>query len=230
MTVAYLFSLTSLTVYHIANVFINNLMSTQNHNLKTTFYWTLPTSLELVGWFYVSLVTVWTSNLGQIRSVLYIPDDFNLFQALLNSVENLLSKVIGQATAGKLVLVVFWALIGMAVYMLVWASQNLTTEFGNSVALTKYAKPRGSDHKAALKYFVSGLVFRLFAGIILLLYINVVVTILVPYWSDVYRSMIQSWPDPKLITQASLAIVTQTICLHFITILTRLVLLKRRVF
>ncbi|MEI6750992.1 MAG: hypothetical protein WCK69_00365, partial [Candidatus Saccharibacteria bacterium] len=88
--------------------------------IMALLYWILPSGTELVMFTGLSLSTLTLSNAPFLKSVLYLPKDFQLTSAALDSINNLLVKIFGEDVSRFGVVSFFWALVGFGVYVLIW--------------------------------------------------------------------------------------------------------------
>ncbi len=192
--------------------------------------WLLPSAIEISVYVLMALALLAISNFNFISDFLLIPADFSFKEALLGSLENLLAELVGTQMAATLITGIFWGIVGMLVYVFIWLFGNFSTELSNDLAITKYVHPRGSDTYSPLKGLVFRLLFHIFTIVILLVYINVLITVFLPLWTTRYSGLIDLWPQQEAIIRASLAILSQVLALHILTIFVRLLLFRKRVF
>lgn len=203
-------------------------------NYKTTItqtlIWLLPTVVEIAVYALLALITLALSNIDFITEFLLLPPDFSLKTAVLGSVEELLAQLFGQRTAATLITGIFWGVVGMIVYVLIWLFGNFSTELSNDLALSRFMHPRGADTYSPLKGFLFRLIFQFFIGVLVVIYLNLLITVMLPVWATRYNIAVDMWPHAGSIWVILLTLATQVLALHLLTVLFRLLLLRKRIF
>jgi hypothetical protein len=191
--------------------------------------WLLPTSVELVVYLFLSIVTLSLSNSSTLRELFFISPDFDLISAVLQSISDLVQLAVGDQLAAPLSLAIFWALVGMVVYIFIWVGGNFSTELSNDLALTKYIHPRGVDPRSPLRDLISKTIFRFVMVIILIFYTNITTRVLIPLWISRYRIVLEEWPRHLRMRTVIMTLLGQMLTLHLFIVITRLIFLKKRV-
>ncbi len=200
------------------------------NRVMTVIVWFLPTSLELVLYFFLSLFTVFLSNLDVVREILFATGDFNPIRAAVDSITVLLERVVGERVAGSLSLGIFWGLVGLLVNAIWWVGSNFSTELNNDLVFSNYMHPKNYDPKAPLKEFISRSLFRAAIAILFVFYTNFVIREMLPHLTKRYHEILMNFSDDKNIVGLLLAIIGQTLMFHGFVVLTRLLLLRKQVF
>jgi hypothetical protein len=140
-------------------------------------------------------LTLAVSNAGFLRSFVFLPESFQLKSAILDSLNNLVTRLVGDQIARSAIVAIFWALVGLVVYLLIWLVLNFSGELGNDLAITKYVHPRNVDTHSPLRDFVSRVSFQFVTLCVFIFYINLVIGTLLPYFGGLFRTAINDWPS-----------------------------------
>ena len=203
----------------------------KNQNTITSFFsWLLPTATELVAIIGFVIATLTVSNISFFSDFIFLPRDFHIKNQILDSINNLLVQVVGVNVARSAVVAIFWAFVGLLVYAAIWVILNFSDELGNDLAITKYVHPRNVDTQSPLRNFLSRISFQAGMLFVLIFYANMVVSVLLPYCAGLFRTTIRDWPTLQGFQYAILGFVTEMLVLHFLVILIRAFLLRKRVF
>ena len=197
---------------------------------KNLLYWILPSGTELVMFTGLSFITLTLSNAPFLKSVLYLPKDFQLTTATLNSINNLLVKVFGEDASRFGVVSFFWALVGAGVYVLIWLAINFSEELGNDLAVTKYIHPKNIDTHSPLLNMLSRISFQFVALCLFFLYVNILIGALLPYVGEAFRTSITRWPNIASLYYGFLGIILEILALHTAVVLLRSLTLRKRIF
>lgn len=206
-------------------------MTPRQERIYQTILWLLPTWAETVVYFFLSVATMALSSQSFLKSWLYVPKDFNIFREVLHSIDSFLPRILGERIGGSLSLGIFWGFIGMIVYLIIWLFMNFSTELNNELVLSKYVHPTNTAPQPHVRQFIAKLVFRMFVLVIMVFYINLILGSLLPFFGTKYRLVIAEWSKHNyLVSTLLLTIAGQMLSLHAITVLVRLLLLRKRVF
>jgi hypothetical protein len=192
--------------------------------------WLAPTPAQVVIYFILAGLTLFLSSQQFIDDLLFATGDFNPIRAGIDLVDFGLRRLIGEQLAASLSLAVFWGLVGLIVNLLWWAGSNFSTELNNNLLYSRYVHPKDVSPRAQLEDFIKRTAVRTVAAISGLLYFNYVVSTGLPTAAERYASILHTW-ELSADWMALLGYVAlQVTMLHFVVILTRLVLLRSRVF
>lgn len=205
-------------------------MDSQNTKFKSIILWLLPSGTGFVIYLSLCGLTLATSNATFFRNLFYIPQNFQLQSAVLDSIGNLVEHLVGDQIARSAVVAIFWAVVGLFVYVLIWMLMNYSDDLGSDLAATKYMHPRNFNTKSALHEFISRSLFKIVVFFILVFYINFTIGVFTPHIGHLYRVAIQQWPQFMSIVNAFVGICIQFFMIHFMVVLARLLTLRRRIF
>ncbi len=205
-------------------------MTPRQERILQSLFWLLPTWAELAVYLFLSFVTLLLSSQSFLKSWLYVPKDYSFYAEILRSIDSLLPKLLGERIGGSLPLGIFWGAIGMIVYVLIWLFGNFSTELNNELVLSKYIHPRNTHPQPHLRLFLTKIIFRIFIGILLVLYANFALRVLFPLWASNYQQVISNWDSQHLYALLLWSLFGQMLTFHGFTIFFRVFLLKKRVF
>jgi hypothetical protein len=142
----------------------------------------------------------------------------------------LLTRLVGEKLAGTLSLAIFWALVGVVVNLIWWAGSNVTTEINEDLEFSKYVHPSGVDPQSQIQDFSKKIALRTAVAVIGILYFNYFISTGLPNVNQSYSKVINNWSTNKDIKALLIAIATEILLLHVFVVLTRVMLLRKRVF
>jgi hypothetical protein len=185
-----------------------------------------PSSFGLIiyGTFYILIILIAQNsgakkfildiNLGQIRSTFigqYIDD---------------LTKLLKLPFANTVTIYIFWAIIASFIYFIGYKMYKNAHELGRDMKLRNYLRPAGTNKNKPVMEFLEKLVFRLFAFILLMIYIYRLVPGGINYLKSTNLNFTLSVGYLGLFLKV---LIIEVIVLHFGVILLRLFLLRRRI-
>ena len=212
------------------DVVIFSNMQNQKNKFVALLTWLLPSGSELIIASTFTIATLAISNSTVVRDLIFLPQDFQIKTAALDSLSRLIETVFGDQIARSGVVAIFWALVGLFVYILIWLGLNFSNELGNDLALTKYLHPRHVDTHSRLRDLISKVVFRAMALFILIFYVNLVMSTLLPYIGGMFRVTLQQWPSMISLKYLGLGVILEIVALHGLVVMIRAIILRKRVF
>lgn len=207
-----------------------NSYNSEQNRMVLVFRWFLPTAVEVALYIGFILTTIALTNTSFIQDYFLVPDDFSLRTAVLGSFENMLTELVGARAAATLVTAIFWALVGVLIYLLLWLMGNFSTELTNDLAVTKYIHPRGSDTYSPLKALMFRIIYHSLLIILLLFYLSFLVQTLLPFLSSRYEGVTKFWGQTDAMLGLFWAGLCQFVAMHIMIIIIRLLLFRKRVF
>lgn len=205
-------------------------MQNQKNKLFALISWLLPSGSELIIASFFTLMTLLVSNSTFFRDLIFLPTDLQIKTVVLDSLSNLIESVFGDQIARSGVVAIFWALVGLFVYILIWLGMNFSNELGNDLAITKYVHPRNIDTHSPLRDLASKVVFQIMAIFVLIFYINLIVSFILPYIGGMFRMAIEHWPTSLALKNIAYGVLIEIPTLHLFVILVRALTLRKRVF
>jgi hypothetical protein len=149
---------------------------------------------------------------------------------VLDSINDLIQRFVGDHVARSAVVAIFWALVGLAVYLLIWALINYSDEFGSDLAATGYVHPKNVNTTAPLIYFITRIAFQIFSLLLLVFYINFLIGVLIPRLGVFYQTSTKLWPSTNSLENGLIGIIGEFAIIHVIVVLIRFLLLRKRIF
>ena len=205
-------------------------MQNQKSKFMALLAWLLPSGSEWVIGTTFTFVTLAVSNSVLFRDIIFVPQDFQIKTAALDSLSTLIEAVFGDQIARSGVVAIFWALVGLFVYILIWLGLNFSNELGNDLAVTKYVHPRNIDTHSPLRDLISKIIFQVVALFVLIFYINLMVGTLLPYIGGMFKTAVEQWPSAISTKYAIYGLLVELLVLHVFVVLVRVLTLRKRVF
>ncbi len=205
-------------------------MNTSRENIKQAIFWLMPNGIEILIYLFITGATLILSGVDRLKDLLFVSGDFNPIRLGISGIDLLLTRLVGEKLAGTLSLAIFWALVGVVVNLIWWAGSNVTTEINEDLEFSKYVHPSGVDPQSQIQDFVKKIALRTAVAVIGLLYFNYFISTGLPNVNQSYSKVINNWSTNKDIKTLLIAIATEILLLHVFVVLTRVMLLRKRVF
>lgn len=205
-------------------------MNTSRDNIKQAFLWLLPNGIEIVIYIFITGATLILSGVDRLKDLLFVSGDFNPIRLGISGIDLLLTNLVGEKLAGTLSLAIFWALVGVLVNLIWWAGSNVTTEINEDLEFSKYVHPSGVDPQSQIQDFMKKSALRTAVAVLGILYFNYFISTGLPHVNKNYSKVIGDWSTNKDIKTLLLTIATEILLLHVFVVLTRVMLLRKRVF
>ncbi len=141
-----------------------------------------------------------------------------------------LTGLIGAHASATLITATFWAMVGILVYLALWLFGNFSNVLSNDIVMTKYMHPRGDDTYFPLKRLLLRILFHTAMAVLFVLYINFFIGQLLPFFSDSFNGIPSHWSDISFLLTAGKVMLIEVFALHIFVVLSRLLLLRKRVF
>ena len=205
-------------------------MNTSRENIKQAIFWLMPNGIEILIYLFITGATLILSGVDRLKDLLFVSGDFNPIRLGISGIDLLLTRLVGEKLAGTLSLAIFWALVGVVVNLIWWAGSNVTTEINEDLEFSKYVHPSGVDPQSQIQDFSKKIALRTAVAVIGLLYFNYFISTGLPHVNQSYSKVINNWSTNKDIKTLLIAIATEILLLHVFVVLTRVMLLRKRVF
>ena len=205
-------------------------MNTSRDNIKQAFFWLMPNGIEILIYIFITGATLILSGVDRLKDLLFVSGDFNPIRLGISGIDLLLTRLVGEKIAGTLSLAIFWALVGVVVNLIWWAGSNVTTEINEDLEFSKYVHPSGVDPQSQIQDYSKKIALRTAVAVIGLLYFNFFISAGLPYVNQRYSKVINSWSTNKDFKTLLIAITIEILLLHVFVVLTRVMLLRKRVF
>lgn len=205
-------------------------MNTSRENIKQAIFWLMPNGIEILIYLFITGATLILSGVDRLKDLLFVSGDFNPIRLGISGIDLLLTRLVGEKLAGTLSLAIFWALVGVVVNLIWWAGSNVTSEINEDLEFSKYVHPSGVDPQSQIQDFSKKIALRTAVAVIGLLYFNYFISTGLPNVNQSYSKVINNWSTNKDIKTLLIAIATEILLLHVFVVLTRVMLLRKRVF
>jgi hypothetical protein len=198
-----------------------------NQTKRQKFEILLPTAIGMIGYAIFAVICLVLSNYRAIQRTFHISSDLpsQVLQYNLRIISDVLTNIFGKSTADTIQLGIFWAIIGWGVYILIFEIQVLMSNFGHSLAETTYVRPKYSNRFQAIQEFFIKFLARIVILVVLVVYLE---TLLGYLFKNILgrHSAQNDLPTPPL--TYFLLFGALLLLFHGLTILLRLLLLKKR--
>ena len=205
-------------------------MNTSRENIKQAIFWLMPNGIEILIYLFITGATLILSGVDRLKDLLFVSGDFNPIRLGISGIDLLLTRLVGEKLAGTLSLAIFWALVGVVVNLIWWAGSNVTTEINEDLEFSKYVHPSGVDPQSQIQDFSKKIALRTAVAVIGLLYFNFFISTGLPYVNQSYSKVINNWSTNKDFKTLIIAVTIEILLLHVFVVLTRVMLLRKRVF
>ena len=205
-------------------------MNTSRDNIKQAFFWLMPNGIEILIYIFITGATLILSGVDRLKDLLFVSGDFNPIRLGISGIDLLLTRLVGEKLAGTLSLAIFWALVGVVVNLIWWAGSNVTTEINEDLEFSKYVHPSGVDPQSQIQDYSKKIALRTAVAVIGLLYFNFFISAGLPYVNQSYSKVINNWSTNKDFKTLIIAVTIEILLLHVFVVLTRVMLLRKRVF
>lgn len=176
--------------------------------------------------FYISTASLvlMLTQFAEVQRYLGLPRNIAFAQTVKNGLEQLLASTLGAGRTETVVVALFWAGVGLAVYVLLHGVSKTVFELGQSINERRYVWPQGTDRNSPLKRQVQQVLFR------------VAVAVLALVWF--LQPLARVLDGPVFVEQFSTQPLLESVAwfvgivlaLHVFIILLRLLMLRRRLF
>lgn len=204
----------------------SNSLSEQN-DIKQAIFWLLPTSLEVVAYVGLGLLTALVANIKLFQNSFLLPENFQVKKAIFDNIDNLLNLLTFHRTE-VVVTAVFWAFVGLVVFLLLTIVLTFSSEFTNELGTRRYIYPKGANRNLVFRVYLQRTLLRLVTLCLLLFFTYVVFGALMPWVLTHY--IMPGGVSYNYITTVLGVLLLEILMLHFFTILSRIIFLKKRVF
>ncbi len=202
-------------------------------NIKAYLGLFAPSSQGIVVYVLLSGLTVVLNQFDMIKKYLELPNDLQISRVLAGWADHLLMNTIGPSRTETLVVGLFWAVVGLGVYLFLCGLSRLVIELDDDLNVRGYVWPRGANRDRPLQVFAEQTAFRLVAVAALL------IVVLDPL-AAVFRGPVFVDYLNSLGSQGSLGsnqpllyvvwFVAGFVTWHVVTVLMRLIALRARLF
>src|SRR4051812_34792 len=104
-----------------------------------------PSGGSLVTSIFVMGTVIFLHQISSIQQYLEVPKSFNIFRIIASWLDKTLTSLIGQSKTEVLVVGLFWALVGLGVYLFLRGVSRFFTELSEGLDERDYLWPKGVD-------------------------------------------------------------------------------------
>lgn len=188
--------------------------------IKNYFAVVFPSASGVVFYTLLTSLMMLLHQFGSIRHYLQIPSDVDFLRMFTGWLDRTITGRFGENVTATLVVGIFWALVGLGVYLLLKAMAKSLAEFSDGLDERRYLWPKGTSRNHALMEAVERTGLRLFA------FLGLVFMIFGPLTG------LLGGPSGGAITPLQWLVwaVFFWLSLHVVVVLLRLITLKPRLF
>ena len=198
-------------------------MNQKPSKLKALILLFAPSWLGTVVYSFLALFVIIVNQFADIRSLLEIPHNAQLVQIVTIWIDQLLTSLIGKSRTETLVVGLFWAVVGLVVYMFLRGIAEFIVNLDENIAARKYVWPRGTDRHKPIKRLAGQAVLRISAifGFIFVVFVPLAAVLRGPVFVNLAG-------DSKPV-QYVVWFVSSYIAWHLVTVTLRLMTLRARI-
>lgn len=184
----------------------------------------VPSGIGVV--FYVTLaaVIVFLHQFVAIKQYLQLPHDLNVGRMISTALDTALTQTIGETRTQALVVGLFWAIVGLGVYLFLRGVARLMTDLGEGYDGRGYMWPKGTSRNQALREAMERNIFRIlaFIGLLIALFGPLSQVLSGPPWVE--------FIGPSVPLQLTIWFFAILAVVHLCVVLLRLTVLRPRLF
>jgi hypothetical protein len=199
-------------------------MKQNSSKIKTFLSLLTPSGIGLVLYIFVSGTVIFMHQIPQIEQYMEIPRNFSLFRLITGWLDHLLNGSIGEARTQTLVVGLFWALVGLGVYLFLQGIARFITEFSEGLDEREYLWPKGVDRNRGVVEAMRRTMFRILA------FIGLIVVIFGPLERVLSGPILEVFLGPSPIVRLGGWFIASCLTMHIFVVLLRLVVLRPRLF
>lgn len=199
-------------------------MNPQPHKTNMLAQLLSPSGYSVVASIFLMGLVIFVHQIPAMEQYLEIPKNFNLLRTISTWLDHALTSLIGESRTETLVVGLFWAIVGLGVYMFLRGISHFATEVSEGFDERQYLWPRGADRNAGMSEATHRAGFQILAFIILL------VVTFGPLQHVLTGPVWQAFIGPSTGLQLGIWFIAGLVVCHLWLILLRLTLLKPRVF
>ncbi len=175
------------------------------------FLYALVSSLLLV---LLNGQTIWSAFKAKLQA------DITLSDLIVGNVP-FMQKVIDRLSHSRVPEVVFWLLIGCAVYIIVWFARNITSNIVNDVVADSYLHPTNYNRRLFWQSVIARKILLFFCILVLIVYVIVGLKF-VPVVAKFFYSAIDDFRLSPSVVEILISIFIITFLLYLLILLTHL--------
>lgn len=197
---------------------MNDTKTKKYHNLF------MPSGMGLVFYTFFSGMIIFLNQLSFIQEYLQIPREINFIRIFTNFLDTVLVSTIGQSNTETFVVGLFWAFVGLGVYLFLLGVARFVMELSESMEERNYKWPAGTNRNQTLIEAAQRTVVRIMAFILFTF------VLLGPLAHLVDAPAFVDFIGPNRTVQVIFWFVFLWLMMHVSVVLLRLAALKPRLF
>lgn len=183
-----------------------------------------PSGIGLVFYVTAAVMIIVANQFSFINKFLQLPTNLHVGRDLAQVMDRALTSTIGESRTTTLIVGLFWAGVGVVVYILLRSLARVATELDEDLGETRYVWPKGADRSKPIRELVSRLVLQ---GIALA---GLFAVVLGPLAEALYRPVLVNLLSLGTAAKFIVWFLVLVLLLHSAVILMRLVALRPRLF
>ena len=183
-----------------------------------------PSATGIILYVFLAALNMVLDQFEMIKKVLQIPQNVEFTRMLASGADRLLSSAIGETRTETLVVGIFWAAVGLIVYVFLHGLSRIAVELDDDLVARRYIWPKGADRYAPLRVLEQQIIFR-GAAIVGLIFV-----LFGPLAAVLHGPILKEFIGPSLIMQYVFWFLASVLTWHIVVILLRLITLRARLF
>lgn len=179
----------------------------------------LPSAIGVVFYTFASAMVIILNQFSFIQQYLQIPGNVSFMRMFLDWLDGFTNHMLGQAHTEVIVVGLFWALVGLVVYLFLHGLAHFISDLSDDLETQHYLWPGASARSRAIHDAIARAVFRLFAFVMFV----IVALVLTP-------AEIKGPAGAASVPHFALWFIALWATLHLAVISLRMVMLKTRLF
>jgi hypothetical protein len=196
-----------------------------NTKPKLTQYWRVfsPSALGMVFYVAIAAVVIVANQFSVVNKVLQLPTNLHVGRELAEASDKVLTSTIGAGRTTTLIVGLFWAGVGIVVYIVLRSLAKIATDLDENIGETRYIWPKGADRSRPLRQLFGQLLLRAIA------LAGLLAVLLGPLAEALHRPVLVHVLDLNTFMTYVVWFVALVLLMHSAVVLLRLVMLKPRV-
>jgi hypothetical protein len=199
-------------------------MASKNDKLLQYLRVFAPSAIGLVLYVALALVIIVANQFSFINKYLQLPTNLHVGRELARVSDQALTSIIGANRTTTLVVGLFWAGVGIVVYIFLRSLAKVAIELDEDIGETRYVWPKGTDRSRPLRDLFIRLALQ---GLALA---GLFAVVLGPLAEALYRPVLVHLLDLGTAATYIVWFLALMLLLHFTVVLIRLVMLRPRLF
>lgn len=138
-------------------------MSTISQNIQKYSNLFVPSGVGMVLYTFFSGLIIILNQFEAIKRYLQLPEDFQYVSIVTAWLDRTLTSLLGQGRTEVFVVGLFWAAVGLGVYLILSGIARFLSELSEGLDERRYMWPIGSDRNIRFKEAVERIIFRVAA-------------------------------------------------------------------